>query len=497
MTGTDEKLERLQQLLLRVHTVVEEADARYITNSKMLVQLKMLVDNMYEGYHILDTLKYRSLPESVEDVEGSEASTSWINFPSLKRLRKGSDTARSIGLTNGLDSAVGTLEAAIANMSEFVILLGGCERVSRRPYDTYLYTDNFMFGRHVEKQHIINILLQNHAHLAAPTVLPVIGGYKVGKKTLISHVCNDEQVRSYFSSILYIKEDNIGSIDEAKFSSQRILVVIEFVSDVSDEDWEKFYSSVTQMSGPSSKVIVISRLHNLARVGTTEPVYVNSLSQQEFSYLFKMLTFGSTNAEEYPQLASIANKLAIVLQGSLVTTNVVADLLRRNLDVQFWLCTMQRFKGMLANNIEKFGEHPKDMLEKEHPVHIIGFTSSSCPVPLRLMPPQVEKHELPRQNQLPNVMFGDIVAGFKAVPDEEFEIVSWESRLPPYTKYIHSVEVNVDKKTLCSTPSGKRRSSKWYKQTWQTVHCSRAYWLAIGSWTVQCSVQQLALTNIA
>jgi hypothetical protein len=37
------KVERLHQLLLRVHTVVEEADGRYITNSCMLIQLKALV----------------------------------------------------------------------------------------------------------------------------------------------------------------------------------------------------------------------------------------------------------------------------------------------------------------------------------------------------------------------------------------------------------------------------------------------------------------------
>uniref|UniRef100_A0A453DSJ3 Uncharacterized protein n=1 Tax=Aegilops tauschii subsp. strangulata TaxID=200361 RepID=A0A453DSJ3_AEGTS len=37
----EQHMERLQQLLLRAHTVVEEADGRYITNSGMLIQLKM------------------------------------------------------------------------------------------------------------------------------------------------------------------------------------------------------------------------------------------------------------------------------------------------------------------------------------------------------------------------------------------------------------------------------------------------------------------------
>jgi hypothetical protein len=92
----------------------------------------------------------------------------------------------------------------VSNMTEFVLLLGGCERMFRSPYDTYLYIDNFMFGRHIEKQQGINILLQNNPTPSAPTVLPIIGAGIVGKKTLVAHVCNNQKVMSYFSSILHL-----------------------------------------------------------------------------------------------------------------------------------------------------------------------------------------------------------------------------------------------------------------------------------------------------
>lgn len=42
-------------------------------------------------------------------------------------------------------------EILVANMTEFVILLGGCKQMHKRPYDTYIYIDNFMFSRLVEK----------------------------------------------------------------------------------------------------------------------------------------------------------------------------------------------------------------------------------------------------------------------------------------------------------------------------------------------------------
>ena len=61
----EKQMERLQLLLLRVHTVVEEADGRYTTNSGMLLQLKMLVETMYSGYDALDSVKCHQLINEV------------------------------------------------------------------------------------------------------------------------------------------------------------------------------------------------------------------------------------------------------------------------------------------------------------------------------------------------------------------------------------------------------------------------------------------------
>ncbi|KAL6641600.1 hypothetical protein ACP70R_019781 [Stipagrostis hirtigluma subsp. patula] len=140
-------------------------------------------------------------------------------------------------------------------MTEFVILLAGCERIIRRPYDTYLYMENFMFGRHVEKQQ---------------------GGILVGKKTLVAHVCNDERVHAHFSSILHLNTDNFLRVNPDLCASGSTLVIVEFTSDVRDEDWTKFYSLVARM-GKGSKVIVITRLENLSRFGTVKPICLKNL----------------------------------------------------------------------------------------------------------------------------------------------------------------------------------------------------------------------------
>ncbi|KAK3119123.1 hypothetical protein QOZ80_9BG0714360 [Eleusine coracana subsp. coracana] len=453
--GEDDRLWRLNQLLLRIVAVVEEADGRYITNSAMLKQLEFFVESMYQGYHMLDTFKYKSLLEGITAEEVRYSPTLSIRSFRLKRSRTMDGTRRSTSMCDSLQSLLQNLEATVANMNEFVILLMGCERMYRRPYDTYLFTDNFMFGRHVEKQRIINFLLQPADPGAALMVLPVIGGCRVGKKVLISHVCSDERVLSHFSSILHISGSNMQSMENTIFKNNtKTLVVIELVLDIDDEKWIKFYSSLAHLSG-GSKMIIVGRLGKLARFGTVKPVYLNSLSQAEYNYLFKMLAFGNTDQKGYPELVSVANELALVLGGSLITANVVADLLRRNLNVQFWLHILQRFKGMVENNLSRYGEHPKDIIEKEHPVDISSF-ASACPVSLRLMPPRVEKDESSKRN-FPKMMFGDLIAGSISAPCEDFELVTWKSRIPPYTTYVQSVAACDDQKPGSTDHKRKRQ----------------------------------------
>jgi hypothetical protein len=83
----EDKLQRLQLLLLRVHTVVNEADGRCITNSGMLMQLKLLSESMYRGYYVLENLKYRPIMESDEQkVSSSRKLVSSIGA-SIKRFR--------------------------------------------------------------------------------------------------------------------------------------------------------------------------------------------------------------------------------------------------------------------------------------------------------------------------------------------------------------------------------------------------------------------------
>ncbi|KAF2912514.1 hypothetical protein DAI22_10g016900 [Oryza sativa Japonica Group] len=323
-------------------------------------------------------------------------------------------------------------------------------------YRGYYMLDTIKY-KSPKDEEIINILLQNPCQQGGPLVLPIIGGCRVGKKTLVSHVCGDERIRSYFRSILYINGDNMWGMEHTKFKRERTLIVGEFFTDIDEDDWVKFYCTVSQMTDRGSKVIIISRIGKLARFGTVKTVRLNSLSQEEYSYLFKMLAFGSIDEKDHPKMAMVANDLAVVLGGSLITANVVADLLRRNHDFQLWNSVLQRFKEMVKSNLSKYGEHPKDIIEKEHPIDITRF-GSSYRTRLHLMPPRVERDDSPNRKK-PSLLFRDLIAGCAAIPDGDFELVTWESRIPPHTKYVQSAVAFVNGKNGCTTSTRKRRSN--------------------------------------
>jgi hypothetical protein len=276
-------------------------------------------------------------------------------------------------------------------MAEFVVLLGGCERVSPRPYDAYLGVDSFMFGRHVEKQQIIGFLLRHEDEPAAhPAVLPVTGGRGVGKKTLVAHVCGNERVRSRFATILHLKGGLSRITDHERRTAGRTLVVVEFVSDVDVDDWTEFCSSVRSM-GRGCKVIIFGRDENLKRFGTTKPISVSRLSLEEYMYLFRTLALGSANPAEHPRLAAIVEELAILLGGSLITTNLTAHAMRKKPDANFWLCKLNMIRSTAKLNLSRFGAHPNELFNRGLPSYIDdkGLTTFCLLVLHRALYPQL------------------------------------------------------------------------------------------------------------
>ncbi|VAH24541.1 unnamed protein product [Triticum turgidum subsp. durum] len=443
-------MERLQHLLVRVCTIVEEADTRYITNSGMMMQLNMLSEAMYRGYSVVDNSKYRALQDGASSDEVSSNDSSIGSLYLAKRSRT-SNKGTHLELHYALES----LEIVVANMAEFVILLGGCERMSRRPYDVYLYIDNFMFGRHAEKQKLLSLLLQHNDPPGdhVPAVLPIIGGATTGKKTLVAHVCGDERVRLRFSSILHLNGDNLLRIlDHGRTMKGMMLIVIEFVFDIDDDDWEKFHSFLITI-GRGSKIIIVSRIKRLARFASVKPIFLSALSHDELRYLFKIMAFGSVDPTEHPRLLQLADEFAKVLhsmQASLVETTVFADALRRSLHVQSWCGILDKGIRFLKRNLSMYGMQPRiALLEQGHPVDIRDVTSHPHSMAPSTMNASIEKP--------PSVTAAELLTDPSVRPKGDFILILWESRIPPHESFVYFVTRRAQDTHHGSTLSGRKR----------------------------------------
>jgi hypothetical protein len=312
---------RLRMILLRAQVIVDEAMGRQITNQAVLQQLDMLGDAMYQGCYILDTFRYQSHneEEATDQVLCHALSLSKLNF--VQRLRSSNGNTQ---IMKQLQKSLDDLTSLIVDVKELVVLLASYPRLYRQPYSMHLLLGNCMFGRKREMELVISFLLQRQPHGSKELeVLPIVGPAKVGKSTLIAHVCKDERVRDHFSEILFLRGHNFLSVGVATFregnaimapqkrvsssnKGGRLLVVVDLVGELNEVAWNRLYAAYTRDVPRGTKIIVTSRSNNIIQFGTTQALSMNYLSHEAYWFFFKTLTFGSTDPKLHPRLVYLA-----------------------------------------------------------------------------------------------------------------------------------------------------------------------------------------------
>ncbi|CAO2199947.1 unnamed protein product [Urochloa humidicola] len=451
--SVDHNLRRLHQLLLRIRTIVEEAEGRNVTNQGMIRQLKVLREEMFRGYCVLDAFKYRTLggDESRDDEQEVSRSFALSSFNQAKRIRfsirnTASSSVSSVVSMKDLQKMVCGLEDIIGDTKEFVVFLMSYPPMYRQPYSMHLYLDKCMFSRHMEREHVIGFLLsRDHLCDESVEVLPVVGPALVGKSTLVENVCDDERVRNHFSLILYHSAENLDDEKVSTFSETcvtkhqndaaddgRVLVIIELLGDADDEAWKKLLSS-SPHPPQGSKIIITSQSEKITRLGTTQAVRLQHLQFEAFWYFFKVLVFGSTDPEEHPRLASMAMEIATELRGCFLCAHIGGALLRANFTAQFW----RRFLAFTREYTEKdpltscCGS--QDVIStKDHPRY--GWAIAK-PKPAKYFLLRNSYQKALVQDDDPKITLLDLLFG-SVKRRGRFEVLVWRSHIPPYYSYI-------------------------------------------------------------
>ncbi|KQK17434.1 hypothetical protein BRADI_1g34454v3 [Brachypodium distachyon] len=195
--------------------------------------------------------------------------------------------------------------------------------------------------------------------------------------------------------------------------SGMILVIVEFVSDVADEDWNKFHSFVKK-TNRRSKVIIVSRHQRIARFGSVKPIFLNP----------------SKNLQP---------------GGSLLTVNALADVPRMNLNVQFWLCMLNTGRRVIQKNLSEHGVPLPPYLRFQYGHSDITDFALHASSPIRITPWRSSiTNDLTKTESPKVVTFRELLVQHAERPKEEFSLLAWESRMPPYTKFAHMVASSTD-----------------------------------------------------
>ncbi|KAL6647281.1 hypothetical protein ACP70R_014718 [Stipagrostis hirtigluma subsp. patula] len=456
----DKRLESLHRLLLRVRVIVEEAEQRRVTGRAMLQLLAVLKEQMYRGCYALDMSRRRGVAyhgqNALQDHREVSHSLAVPGFHPAKRVRLrggggGGESRRAV-----VERVLGSLEAVVADAKEFAVFLTGCPRVVRQPYSMYMFLDNCMFGRQMEMEHVVAFLLQEEGHGChrRPGVLPIVGSRRVGKTTLVEHMCKDERVRNHFSRIVYVAPSDHEEVDMATLrrsgvikhrnhaiDEERVLAIVELDGIKNDSEGVEGtviegllgrLHSAFEASIPNcvSKIIVTSRSDKISSIGTVEPLRLQPFTQEAFWYFFKVRAFGSADAAEHPKLVSIAMDMAAEMNGCFGAANIFSGMLRSNLDPNFWSlghATWREFQSKSLFMYDGCQTGPWDVNNTpnitEHFVFLDELTGIAD-----------------GRGEVPNISLHDVLVG-GARPAGKFNVLAWKSPIPPHYSYVYSCEI--------------------------------------------------------
>ncbi|KAL6851969.1 hypothetical protein ACP4OV_020154 [Aristida adscensionis] len=375
--STEAKLRRICHMLVKIQSVVDEAKARHITNHGTLQWLSELIYGEYEGRYLLDTIGCNEQISKLEGVELGDKvdlprSSSLSQLNPAKRMRVATCAAvrRALLLrpdpgVEDVDRVLEILQGVSCDLKEFIMLLQTCQPV-RRPLATRIFLDGHMFGRHVEKEKLINFLLHDAGELG---VLPIIGDIGVGKTMLVQHACNDARVRGHFPVIMLFHfsstytmatsesalvlgsklvtgDDGINLSDPVELikrnvHGKRFLMVFEDVSVHKQQMLKELLPSLGS-GKKGSRIVFTTNNRRVTSLGTVEPIILKTLPCPEYWFFFKMHAFAAgRDVEENPKLMAVGKAIATKLNGSFFGAKMVGEMLRNHPNPTFWCKVLQ------------------------------------------------------------------------------------------------------------------------------------------------------------
>ncbi|KAE8770059.1 putative disease resistance protein RGA4 [Hordeum vulgare] len=221
-----------------------------------------------------------------------------------------------------------------------------------------------VYGRDEEKDSIINRMTAGKSD--SVTVLPIVGIGGTGKTALAQFVYNDPNVQNQFDQCIWVwvsnnldemiitremldivppeKHEGLCSLDKLQqvlkthIESKRVLLILDDVwDDMNDGRMDVILAPFKSDNAKGNVILVTTRYLSVAkRIGTTEPVVLGALKDEDLWSLFKARAFRDEKYEGHGNLTNIGWKIASKLKGNPLAAVTAGELLRVDLTVGHW-----------------------------------------------------------------------------------------------------------------------------------------------------------------
>uniref|UniRef100_A0A0D3HJT9 Uncharacterized protein n=4 Tax=Oryza TaxID=4527 RepID=A0A0D3HJT9_9ORYZ len=287
-----------------------------------------------------------------------------------------------------IQQITGGLQVAIRAVSE-VLTLHGADLVGNSNHRTSTTTTlirtsslspHKIYGRDAEKNAILKIITDDSYD--GLTVVPIVGIAGVGKTALAQLVYNDPMVKHNFDQVwVWVSKDydevmltmeilDFVSQERHEVSHQRkerhnaissfaklqeilkshmdirtkkfLLVLDDVWNSMDDNTWNILLAPLKSNRAKGNMILVTTRILSLAqRVGTVEPIKLDSLSNEDFWLFFKACAFDDENYKAHPSLNIIGQKIADKLNGNPLAAETAGQILRKHLTIDHWSNTLR------------------------------------------------------------------------------------------------------------------------------------------------------------
>ncbi|XP_052193112.1 putative disease resistance RPP13-like protein 1 [Diospyros lotus] len=347
------KLKELRRKLLVLDTVLDDAEAKYIRKEAVKKWLDELKDAVYDAEDLVDEINYQALRCKVEHEYQSRPNQVTGLIPT-------STISFDVGMESKLEEMVHRLEDFVKEKDALGLRGddGGKSRVSRLP-TTSLVDETYVFGRDLEKEDIINLLLSDDACGNEIGVVPVVGMGGIGKTTLSQIVYNDARVDQHFEikawvfvsdvfDILGISKSILERITEKthvtanleeiqvrlreKLRGKKYLIVMDDVWNENYEMWELLMRPLIA-GACGSKIIATTRNKRVASIMQKNPAVhqnLQPLSDEDCFSLFSKIAF------THPNLKMMRGDVVRRCKGLPLAAKTLGGLLRSKLGIEEW-----------------------------------------------------------------------------------------------------------------------------------------------------------------